>query len=49
MEDRVAQLAAQVTTNREIAHQLYLSVRTVETHLSAAYRMVSSMSFHVAL
>ncbi len=34
----VAELAAAGTSNRAIAHQLFLSVKTVETHLAAAYR-----------
>jgi DNA-binding CsgD family transcriptional regulator len=36
-EERVARLAAAGRTNREIAEALFLSVRTVETHLSRAY------------
>src|SRR5262249_32151888 len=41
MERRVADLAAAGQTNSEIASALYLSVRTVETHLSAAYRKLN--------
>jgi len=37
-ETRVAQSAAAGRTNREIAAQLFVSVRTVETHLGNAYR-----------
>jgi DNA-binding CsgD family transcriptional regulator len=37
-EERVARLAAAGRTNREIAESLFLSVRTVETHLTHAYR-----------
>jgi DNA-binding NarL/FixJ family response regulator len=33
----VCELAASGTTNRAIAQQLFLSVKTVETHLAAAY------------
>jgi DNA-binding NarL/FixJ family response regulator len=37
-ERRVAQLAAEGLTNREVAQSLFLTVKTVETHLSHAYR-----------
>jgi DNA-binding CsgD family transcriptional regulator len=37
-EERVAALAAQGRSNRQIAAELYVSVRTVEGHLSHAYR-----------
>jgi DNA-binding CsgD family transcriptional regulator len=37
-ERRVAELASAGRTNKEIAGELFLSVRTVESHLSAAYR-----------
>ena len=37
-ERRVALLAAEGLTNAEIAQALYVTVRTVEMHLSAAYR-----------
>jgi DNA-binding NarL/FixJ family response regulator len=34
---QVSDLAASGTTNRAIAQQLFLSIKTVETHLAAAY------------
>jgi DNA-binding CsgD family transcriptional regulator len=37
-ERRIAELAAAGASNREIAASLFLSVRTVETHLTSAYR-----------
>jgi DNA-binding CsgD family transcriptional regulator len=37
-ELRVAELAAQAMTNREIAQALFVSLRTVETHLTHAYQ-----------
>ncbi len=37
-ENRIAQLARAGYSNREIADQLFLTVRTVEFHLSRAYR-----------
>jgi DNA-binding NarL/FixJ family response regulator len=37
-ELRVAQLAAEGRSNKEIADELFLTVRTVESHLSAVYR-----------
>ena len=37
MERKVAGLAARGRTNVEIARELFLSVRTVESHLSSAY------------
>ncbi len=43
-EQRVADLAADGRTNREIAAELYISTRTVESHLSAAYRKLGVRS-----
>jgi DNA-binding CsgD family transcriptional regulator len=37
-ERRVAELAAQGRTNREIAAELYMGISTVEAHLSQVYR-----------
>jgi DNA-binding CsgD family transcriptional regulator len=37
-EHRVAQLAAQGMSNRQIAQRLYVSMATVETHLTHVYR-----------
>jgi DNA-binding CsgD family transcriptional regulator len=37
-EERVAALAAQGRSNLQIAAELYVSVRTVEAHLSHIYR-----------
>lgn len=37
-ELRIARLAAEGLTNREIARSLYLSVKTIEMHLGRAYR-----------
>ncbi|HEV2814682.1 MAG TPA: helix-turn-helix transcriptional regulator, partial [Solirubrobacteraceae bacterium] len=37
-ERRVAELAAGGSTNREIAQALFVTPRTVEVHLSNAYR-----------
>ena len=36
-ERRVAELAASGMTNRQIAQTLFLTIKTIETHLSAAY------------
>ncbi len=44
MERRVAELAASGRTNREIADELFLSVRTVESHLSSTYRKLDVRS-----
>jgi DNA-binding CsgD family transcriptional regulator len=43
-ERRVAELAAAGRSNREIAAELFLSVRTVESQLSAAYRKLGVRS-----
>jgi DNA-binding CsgD family transcriptional regulator len=43
-EERVARLAAAGHTNREIAETLFLSVRTVEGHLSHAYHKLGVRS-----
>jgi DNA-binding CsgD family transcriptional regulator len=43
-EERVARLAAVGRTNREIAEALFLSVRTVEGHLSHAYHKLDVRS-----
>ena len=37
-EQRVAELAAQGRTNKQIAAELYMGVSTVESHLSRVYR-----------
>jgi len=37
-ERRVAELAAEGLSNREIAQSLFLTVKTVEGHLTHAYR-----------
>jgi DNA-binding CsgD family transcriptional regulator len=36
-ELRIARLAAEGLTNREIAHGLYVSIKTVEAHLARVY------------
>ncbi|HEX6358767.1 LuxR C-terminal-related transcriptional regulator [Actinophytocola sp.] len=43
-ERRVADHASAGATNREISRELYISVRTVETHLSRAYRKLGVSS-----
>jgi DNA-binding NarL/FixJ family response regulator len=43
-ERRVAALAAAAQTNREIADSLFVSVRTVETHLSRTYQKLGVRS-----
>ena len=43
-EQRVAELAAQGRTNREIAAALYMGVSTVEAHLSRVYRKLDLRS-----
>jgi DNA-binding CsgD family transcriptional regulator len=37
-QHQVAELAAAGLTNREVAEQLYVTIKTVETHLNAVYR-----------
>ena len=37
-EKRVATLAAEGSSNREIAQMLFVTPKTVEVHLSAVYR-----------
>jgi len=36
-ELRVARLAAEGRSNREIAHELYVTLKTIEGHLARAY------------
>jgi DNA-binding CsgD family transcriptional regulator len=36
-ELRVARLAAEGRSNREIAHELYVTLKTIEGHLGRAY------------
>lgn len=43
-ERRVAQLAAQEMTNKEIAQSLFVTVKTVEVHLSSVYRKLGIAS-----
>lgn len=43
-EREVAELATSGMTNRQIAERLYLSQKTVEAHLSRAYRKVGVRS-----
>lgn len=43
-EARVARLAADGASNREIAQELYVTLKTVEMHLSAAYRKLDISS-----
>jgi ATP/maltotriose-dependent transcriptional regulator MalT len=43
-ERRVAELAAAGTSNREIAEGLFLTLKTVENHLTAAYRKLGISS-----
>jgi DNA-binding NarL/FixJ family response regulator len=43
-ERRVAQLAAEGRSNKEIAQALFVTVKTVEVHLSRAYRKLDISS-----
>jgi DNA-binding CsgD family transcriptional regulator len=43
-ERRVAQLAADGMSNKEIAHTLFVTIKTVELHLSSAYRKLDISS-----
>jgi DNA-binding CsgD family transcriptional regulator/tetratricopeptide (TPR) repeat protein len=43
-ERRVAQLAAQDMTNKDIAQSLFVTVKTVEVHLSSVYRKLEITS-----
>jgi DNA-binding CsgD family transcriptional regulator len=43
-ERRVARLASEGASNREIAQGLYLTLKTIETHLSNAYRKLGIAS-----
>lgn len=43
-ERRVAELAASGLTNRDIAQSLFITLRTVETHLTHAYRKLDVTS-----
>jgi DNA-binding CsgD family transcriptional regulator len=46
MERRTATLAAEGLANREVAQSLFLTVRTVEMHLTHAYRKLGVASRH---
>jgi DNA-binding NarL/FixJ family response regulator len=43
-ERRIAELAAEALTNRDIAQQLFVTPKTVEVHLSAVYRKLGITS-----
>jgi DNA-binding CsgD family transcriptional regulator len=43
-ERQIAEMAAEGRSNREIAHALFLTVRTVEMHLTGAYRKLGIAS-----
>jgi DNA-binding NarL/FixJ family response regulator len=45
-ERRVADLAAEGQTNRDIAQSLYVTPKTVEVHLSSTYRKLGIASRH---
>ena len=42
MEEQTAQLAARGLTNKQIARELFISLRTVETHLTHIYRKLTA-------
>jgi len=43
-ERRVAEMAAEGLTNRQIAQTLYVTPKTVEVHLSSVYRKLEISS-----
>jgi DNA-binding CsgD family transcriptional regulator len=43
-ERRVAQLVAEGKTNREVAHTMFLSVKTVEANLSRVFHKLGASS-----
>jgi DNA-binding CsgD family transcriptional regulator len=43
-ERRVAELAASGLTNRQLAEALFVTVKTVETHLARAYQKLGTRS-----
>ena len=43
-ERRVAQLAAEDMSNKDIAQALFVTIKTVEVHLSSAYRKLEISS-----
>jgi DNA-binding CsgD family transcriptional regulator len=45
-EHRIAELAAQGLSNRDIAQTLFVTLRTVETHLTHAYRKLEITTRH---
>lgn len=45
-ERRVAKMAAGGMTNKEIAQSLFVTLRTIEMHLSNAYRKLQIRSRH---
>jgi DNA-binding CsgD family transcriptional regulator len=44
VEQRVAGLVGEGRTNREVADELFMSVRTVESHLGRVYRKLGLRS-----
>jgi DNA-binding NarL/FixJ family response regulator len=44
METRISELAAAGRSNKEIAAEIYLSLKTVEAHLSSIYRKLGLRS-----